>query len=85
VKYDKNDRIIGVINKTLDSIDSLYTMTGRALNSRYESCKKVRNNLPIIHGSNNDGSAKHASISDIEEALLIVWALMNQLSKNKLN
>jgi CheY-like chemotaxis protein len=81
VKRDKNGRIKSVINETLDSIDSLYTMKGRALSSRYESCKKVRNNLPIIHGSNNDGSAKHASISNIEEALLIVWALMNQLSK----
>jgi hypothetical protein len=81
VKRDKNGRIKSVINQTLDSIDSLYGMTGRALSSRYDSCKNVRNNLPIIHGSNIDGSAKHASISDIEVALIIVWALMNQLSK----
>jgi len=81
VKRGHRGRLEGVINDTLEFIDSDHSMTGLTLKPRYEKCQNVRNNLPVIHGSNNYDTVQHASILDIETALLVVWALMNQLSK----
>ena len=72
-----------VINKTLDFLNEKYNIMGIDLASRYEKCKSIRNKLPIVHGSETTNDFKHATLEDIETALLIVWCLLNELGKKK--
>jgi hypothetical protein len=68
-----------IINRTLSALDDTYKIGGQGLVSKYETLKGIRNHLPIIHGSRSYGSAKDASVTHIEGALLIVWAVLQAL------
>lgn len=73
-----------IINDTLNCLDLKYGITGQALKEHYEKYKAIRNKLPIIHGSETAQDVKHASLTDIETALLIIWCLLREL-KPKFN
>ncbi|MEZ9291237.1 response regulator [Vibrio lentus] len=86
VKVSSNNTDNQVINKTLDFLDQKYDIGGVGLNSRYMTCKSVRNKLPIIHGSEAANDIRHATFVDIETSLLIAWCLLNELvQKNRDN
>ena len=71
-----------IINQTLKYLDEKHELSGIALEATYEHCKKIRNKLNVIHGSEADNTIKQASIKDIESALLTVWAVMTSLSQH---
>lgn len=79
VQARKNNTDKLIINDTLEFMDLKYNITGIALRERYERYKRIRNKLPIIHGSKAVNDIKHADIIDIESALLIVWCLLYEL------
>jgi hypothetical protein len=74
---DKKDSQI--INETLSRLDQNYDKGGWGLASKYETLKRIRNHLPIIHGFRSNGSAEEALVTHIEGALLIVWAVLKEL------
>ncbi len=80
VKKDTKGRHAKIIDDTLECIDS---QSDSYLLSKYESCKNVRNKLPIIHGSEGYGDVKHAEVANIETSLLIIWTLMDRLLQSQ--
>lgn len=76
VKKDTKGRYTKIIDDTLECIDSQFDSY---LLSKYESCKSVRNKLPIIHGSEGYGDVKHAEITNIETSLLMILTLTEKV------
>jgi len=68
-----------VINDTLQYFDEVNRVGGKGLLGSYETCKSVRNNLPVIHGS-SDGKITHSKIEHIELGLFLIWFLMTKLN-----
>ena len=69
-----------VINDTLQYFDEVNRVGGKGLLGSYETCKNVRNNLPVIHGS-SDGKITHSKIEHIELGLFLIWFLMTKLNE----
>ena len=69
-----------IINDTLQYFDEVNKVGGKGLLGSYETCKNVRNNLPVIHGS-SDGKITHSKIEHIELGLFLIWFLMTKLNK----
>lgn len=69
-----------IINDTLEHLDQKYGIGGYGLSSYYRHYKSIRNRLSIIHGSEQASNIRHATISDIESSLLIVWCLLYELN-----
>jgi CheY-like chemotaxis protein len=74
---ERTDKLI--INDTFEYLNKKYSLKGIDLEAHYTGIKGIRNDLPIVHGSEATNSAKHATIEDVELSLLLVWVLLNEL------